>query len=125
MRFPASPIAVALLAGPLLGANSGQDEIDTDATLHDCVTAEYYRKIEMGMSRQEAERILRRPPALRITETDRHSLVSSVSSHLIRETGTLWCSPKGRLWVVFDAKDRVTGKMLEGPPPPPLVLRLK
>ncbi|MCI0640524.1 MAG: hypothetical protein L0Y72_12775 [Gemmataceae bacterium] len=71
-----------------------------------------FHRIQLGMTRQQVERIVRQPPAKNVTDADRFSISFTVLSHDIRQAGDLWRSGPLRLWVVFD-KDRVTGKMIE------------
>lgn len=116
MNFSRSLLAwLALL---LLAANSPQVDVDTSTKLPESATPENYRKIELGMTRQQVFAILGRRPVAHVTDADRSSLWTSLRSILIRERGDLWRSEKHRLWVVFDEENRVIGKMLEGPPEP-------
>jgi hypothetical protein len=72
-----------------------------------------YSLIQLGMTRQQVAAIDRQPPVAQVTDADRFSISSSLSSPLIRQEGELWRTGKRKLWVVFDEDQRATGKMIE------------
>ena len=72
-----------------------------------------YSRVELGMTRQEVQRIVRVLQVAKVTDADRFSLSFTMASHQIRQEGELWRSGTRKLWVVFDKDQRVTGKMLD------------
>jgi SmpA / OmlA family len=103
-------ICLALL---LVAANYPQAESDT-ATEPPGVTPENYEKIEVGMTNQQVVRLLGGPPADYATDAERSSKGFYSQAYLrTKKYGDLWRSTQCRIWVVFDAKDCVKGKLLE------------
>jgi hypothetical protein len=107
-----------------------QASTDT-ATKQPQVTPEAYDRIRLGIKKEEVLALLGRPPDRNVTDEDRVasplrwrsiftmdvSGFDSLENDAIRQKGHLWKIPTCRIWVAFDERQRVIGKVLETPPP--------
>lgn len=72
-----------------------------------------FEKIQFGMKRDEVVKILGGEPLTTIPEPTVFDFYGTLSSLEIQQNGELWESGTIRIWVEFDAEDRVTGKMMQ------------
>ena len=76
-------------------------------------TRDNYSKIETGMSRVDVIKLLGKPPEAAVSDDESWSSAFTVLSYKLRHEGQLWKTGPFRIWVQFDAKGLVQGKMYD------------